>query len=296
MKKIIVTGGAGFVGSYLVREFTKKNYKVIVVDNLSEGKKRAIDKKAHFFKKDILDKKFLFKISKNCDAIFHLAAMTNIQKSIRYPKKCMEINLKGTKNVVDACILNNCNLIFASSSAVYPINYKKKITESIKTNPLSPYGISKREAEKFILLRKKKLPQYSILRFFNIYGKGQNPNSFYSSVIPKFLKQAKNNGILKINNDGNQSRDFININDVIKIYKKIYYKRLSGVFNVGSSKAIKINFLANYIVKKIGKGKIVKGYNRMYDAFYSCASTSKLRKKIKYQISYNLKKGIDSML
>ncbi len=156
MKKIIVTGGAGFVGSYLVREFTKKNYKVIVVDNLSEGKKRAIDKKAHFFKKDILDKKFLFKISKNCDAIFHLAAMTNIQKSIRYPKKCMEINLKGTKNVVDACILNNCNLIFASSSAVYPINYKKKITESIKTNPLSPYGISKREAEKFILLRKKK--------------------------------------------------------------------------------------------------------------------------------------------
>ena len=134
MKKALVTGGAGFVGSNLVNKLIEKKIETIVIDNLSSGKKKNLNKKAKFIKGNILNKNLLTKISKNCDVIFHLAAMTNIQESIKDPKNCIKCNIEVTLNVIDACLKNNSKLVFASSSAVYPLQGKKKFDEKIIKN------------------------------------------------------------------------------------------------------------------------------------------------------------------
>lgn len=296
MKKVLVTGGAGFVGSNLVNRLIDLNIETIVIDNLSSGKRHNVNQKAKFYNGDIINKKLLIKISKGCDLIFHLAAMTNIQQSIAYPSECIKNNIIGTSNVIEACLINNLRLVFASSCAIYPLNYNKKINENVITNPITPYAISKKISEDLILFYKNKLKQYTILRCFNIYGKGQNPNSIYSAVIPKFIDLAKKNRFLSIYNDGSQCRDFIDVRDVVNIYIKSSTKKINGIFNVGTGKTTKIKDLAKYIIKKIGKGKIRKGKKNFLDAKYSCADIAKIKKVLKYPNKFSLKKGLLSLI
>ena len=126
MKKVLVTGGAGFVGSHLVNELIKKKIIVNVIDNLSTGKKKNINKKAIFFKGDIRDKKILKKAISGCDTVYHLAAKTHLQESISKPSECIEINVTGTANIIEECLKKKISIIYASSCSLYPLNYKKK--------------------------------------------------------------------------------------------------------------------------------------------------------------------------
>ena len=217
MKNILITGGAGFVGYHLTRALIKKGMRISVIDNLSTGKIENIHKKIEFIKGDIRDKKALELATSNCEAIIHLAAKTNIQESIKKPKEFIEINTIGTAQITKICLKKNIKIIFFSSCSVYPLKYKKKILESSKLNPESPYAISKLAAEKIISFYTKYFGLKSyILRPFNIYGSRQSHESEYSAVIPKFITQSLNNGEWTIYGNGHQKRDFVNVNDINK--------------------------------------------------------------------------------
>ena len=297
MKKILITGGAGFIGSNLCKFLLKKNFDITVFDNLSSGKLSNIPKKIKFFKVDIRSKNLLKKYFKNFDFVIHLAAMPILQQAIDNPKKCIDINLIGTQNILEFCLQKNSKLIFASTCAVYPLDLKKKAKENSFGKLNNPYSISKFASENLIsfYVQQKKLKSV-ILRFFNVYGSKQNPDSQYSGVIAKFIKNSKKNRNLELYNNGEQKRDFINVRDICEaIYKCFNYKNFD-IFNVGTGRDVKIKDLAKIIVKYSKKGKIKKGKKINFDAMYSCANIEKIRKEMRFLPKISLEKGIKNLI
>ena len=297
MKKVLVTGGAGFVGSHLVNALIEEKIKVNVIDNLSTGKKQNLNKKASFFKGDIRNKKILKKAIIGCDTVYHLAAKTHLQESITKPSECIEINVNGTANIIEECLKKKIAIIYASSCSLYPFNYNKKISEKGKIKPSTPYALSKYLSEEllnFYSLRNKL--RTCILRCFNIYGPNQNISGFYSAVIPIFLKNAKQNKFLVLNNAGSQKRDFVYVSDVVDAYVACGKKKIKGTYNIGSGKSISIKNLANIIIKIFKKGFKKKGPNLKFDAKYSCSDISLAYKKFSFKPRVKLEDGIKKIL
>ena len=290
-------GEAGFIGSNLCEFLLKKKYKVNVIDDLSSGDKRNLPKKENFFLGDINDKKVLYKSSKNCSVIFHLAAKSVLQETLKNPYECIRTNILGTSNVIERRINNKSKIIFASSCAVYPLNLKKKFRETDINNAETPYGQSKITCENLInfYVSEKKI-KGSNLRFFNVYGSNQNPNSIYSAVISKFIKRARENKFLELNNHGLQSRDFIHVNDVCIALFKAANNKKSGTFNVGTGKSIKIKDLALLIIDIIKKGKIKKKKSLKFDAIYSCANIDKTKRILDFKSKVQLNEGIKELI
>ena len=297
MKKVLITGGAGFIGSNLCEFLLKKKYIVNVIDNLSTGNKSNLPKKVNFFLGDINDKKALHKSSKNCSVIFHLAAKSALQESLKNPYELVRTNILGTSNIIERSINNKCKIIFASSCAVYPLNLKKKLRETDIKNAETPYGQSKIACENLInfYISAKKI-KGSNLRFFNVYGPNQNTKSIYSAVIPKFIKRAKENKFLELNNYGLQSRDFIHVNDVCIALFQAANSEKSGTFNVGTGKSIKIKNLALLVIDIIKKGKIKKKKSLKFDAIYSCANIDKTKRILNFKSKVKLKEGIKELV
>ena len=295
--KILITGGAGFIGSNLAKFLLKKNFKINVIDNLSNGKISNLPKKIKFFKGDVRNKMHINKIAKGCSSIIHLAAISSLQRTINKPEECMSNNVLGTANIIDFCIQNKVKLIFASTCAVYPLKLKHNAKEKEHGNYQTPYAISKITCENLInfYLKENKIKSV-ILRFFNVYGENQNPDSIYSAVIPKFVKQANSKIPLTIYNKGNQKRDFININDICRaILKSIYYKK-SDTFNIGTGKAISINSLAKIIAKFYVKIKIERKNISKFDALFSCANMYKTHSKLKFRSRISLEEGLKKII
>jgi UDP-glucose 4-epimerase len=297
MKKILVTGGAGFIGSHLVNKLIEKNFEVNVLDNLSTGSIKNVNKKSNFIKGDIRDKKILKKAIKNCKIVYHLAAKTHLQESIINPSECIEINVTGTTNIIEICLIKKIKIIFASSCSLYPLSYPKKISENVITNPITPYSMSKFLCEKLLNFysNRGKL-ETCILRCFNVYGKNQNSKSFYSAVIPKFIKNACKNKNLILNNGGIQKRDFVHVDDVVDAYIDCGLKKIIGTYNIGSGNSISIKRLANIIVKIAKSGKIKRGPTLDFDAKYSCANISLAKNKFNYSTKVKLEEGIKNIL
>ena len=297
MKKVLVTGGAGFVGSHLVNALVKKKIIVNVIDNLSTGKKKNLNKKAFFFKGDIRDKKILKKAINDCDTVFHLAAKTHLQESISKPSDCIEINVTGTANIIEECLKKKISIIYASSCSLYPLNYKKKISEKDPIKPSTPYALSKYLSEELLNFYsiKNKL-RTCILRCFNIYGPNQTSNGFYSAVIPIFIKNAKKNNFLVLNNKGSQKRDFVYVEDVVNAYISCGMKKIKGTYNIGSGKSISIKNLANIIIKICKKGSKKNGPNLSFDAKYSCSDISLAFEKFNFKPNIKLTEGIKKIL
>ena len=295
--RILITGGAGFIGSNLVKFLINKNFKINIIDNLTNSKKPKPQKNIKFFYGDIRNKKELNLASKNCKIIIHLAAKSALQETIANPSECVSNNILGTVNVIDLCIRKNIKLVFASTCAVYPFKAKKKFKEKDASNYLTPYSISKMTCENIInfYVKQKKI-KANILRFFNVYGKGQKPNSYYSAVVPKFIKQSKNNSNLTIFNSGNQERDFINVLDVCEAIFKAFNYPKSDTFNIGSGKATKIKTLASLIIKENRKGKIIKAQNTKFDALFSCANMYKANSYLKFKAKIDIKTGIKKLI
>ena len=276
MKKALITGGAGFIGSNLCEFLLKKKYKVNVIDNLSSGNKANLPKKVNFFLGDINNKKVLYKSSKN---------------------ELVRTNVLGTSNIIERGINNKSKIIFASSCAVYPLNLNKKLRETDICNAETPYGQSKITCENLInfYISTKKI-KGSNLRFFNVYGPNQNPQSIYSAVVPKFIKKAKENKFLELNNYGLQSRDFIHVNDVCIALFKAANNKKSGTFNVGTGKSTKIKDLALLIIDIVKRGKIKKKRGLKFDAIYSCANIDKTKRILNFKSEIQLKEGIQELI
>ena len=297
MKKVLITGGAGFIGSNLCKFLLKKKFDITVFDNLSSGRLSNIPKKIKFVKIDIRDKKLLKKNFKNFRYVVHLAAMPILQQAIDNPKECIDINLIGTQNILEFCLKKNSKLIFASTCAVYPLDLKIKANENSSGKLINPYSISKFASENLIgFYAKQKKLKSVILRFFNVYGRNQNPNSQYSAVVAKFIKNSKRNLNLELYNNGEQKRDFINVDDICKAIFRSFNHKNFDVFNVGTGHAVKIKDLAKIIVKYSKKGKIIKGKKTSFDAMYSCANINRIKKKMKFSPKISLKEGIKNLL
>ncbi|MCJ8013884.1 NAD-dependent epimerase/dehydratase family protein [Paenibacillus sp. KQZ6P-2] len=218
MTTVVVTGGAGFIGSHLVQQLIAQNREVHVIDNLSTGNANRVPPDAVLHILDICSPEANSMIcSIKPDIVFHLAAQANVQRSIRNPILDMEINIRGTLNILDACRKASVRkIIFASTSGVYGNLQKELITEEDPADPISFYGLSKLVAEQYIRLYEgfTGLP-YTILRFGNVYGPGQTADT-EGGVVAIFIKQLMEAQPLTINGDGEQSRDFIYVEDVVQ--------------------------------------------------------------------------------
>lgn len=250
--KVIVTGGAGFIGSHIVDALIDEGYEVHIVDNMSAGKKENVNPKATLHIVDIRDKEKLIPIFKDAKYVFHEAALPQVQYSIENPVETNEINVTGTLNVLEASRINKVKrVIFASSCAVYGDQEILPITENMQVNPLSPYGAQKYIDEVYMKLYAQIYGSETVsLRYFNIYGIRQSPLGAYASVIPKFMEARQKNKQLQITGDGEQTRDFVNVKDVVSaniLAMKSDKVGKGEVINIGGGKQYSVNKIAKII-------------------------------------------------
>ena len=250
LKKVVVTGGAGFIGSYLVDRLISLGVEVIVLDNLSTGKRENVNSKANLVICNIPQSTadFLCEQTKDVDAVFHLAAKTAVQESIENPEMYNEMNVGGTLKMLEVCRLNNIpKFIFSSTSAIYG-DTKTPTSETNPVNPISPYATTKLIGENYCKLYNKIYGLDTVcLRYFNVYGNRMNNEGGYKLVMPIFKDQILNNKALTINNDGEQRRDFIHVEDIVEanILSVIQKDSCGEIFNVGSGKNYSINEIAD---------------------------------------------------
>jgi len=302
--KVFVTGGAGFLGATLVSSLLKKNYQIIIFDNFSNSSEEKISplltKGAKLVKGDITDSKSIENAIDDSDIVIHLAASINVEDSILNPEKTHNVNVDGTINVFRACVANNVRkIIVASSAAVYGESKNLPVSENSSTNPISPYGKSKLNMEKYI----QKFSQDNnldciILRFFNIYGKGQS--DAYAGVITKFMKNISENKPLVIFGDGSYTRDFIHIDDALEaIYKaiqKIEGKR-GDCYNIATGRAVSIKELAGLTLSISGKKLEIKFEPpKKGDIPHSQANIDLAKKELDFHPKISLKAGLEKLL
>lgn len=296
--KILITGGAGFIGRYIVESLLKNNT-VTIYDNLENSSEKSIksliESGACFVKGDILDFKLLKKSSVGYDVIIHLAAKSDVIQSTIHPEITEKTNVEGTENVLKCCVENNIKkIVFASSAAVYGDSTEIPINEKSPTEPISPYGKSKLSAEVVI----KKICEendlkYVILRMFNVYGKGQNEN--YSGVITKFMRNIANDEALAVHGDGKQTRDFVSIHDVVESFGIALKYERNGIYNIASGKSISVNELAKIIFDVFGKVEIKHLEKQKGDIQDSVADVSLTEKEIGFVAKRLLKEEISSI-
>ena len=253
--KFVVTGGAGFVGSHLVKLLVKEGHIVTVIDNLHTGKKKnlaSVIQQITFKKIDIRNYEELEKIMKNIDGVFHQAALTVVQDSFKNPQEYHDVNVDGTENIFKLAQKNNFKVVYASSSSVYGHKKDMPINEDTLREPINPYGQTKLDTE-FLFEKYTKIGTKIIgLRYFNIFGQGQTLE--YAGVITKFLDRIKENKSPIIFGDGTQIRDFIFVKDIVMANLLAMESQISNsLVNIGTGKAITILELANMIIESSGK-------------------------------------------
>lgn len=291
---ILITGGAGFIGQHLVKELSEK-FEIVVLDNLSSGKLENISKyNVNFVEGDVCDKKVVEGIMKErIDYVFHLAAQVSVEKSVEDSVFDAETNILGTINLLKhADRYKVKKFVYFSSAAVYGKPQYLPIDEKHPTKPLSPYGLSKLTGERYCEVFNV---HHVILRIFNVYGSGQQPENQYSGVISKFIDKVKENKPLEIYGDGNQYRDFVHVKDVVKAAKIVLSHE--GIFNIGCGKKVTINQLAEKILNLCKKDlKILFKERRTGDVIESISSIRKARKILGWEPIVGLDEGLKSMM
>jgi len=299
--KILVTGGAGFIGSYLCRRLLKGKVKPIVLDNLSIGKKENVPLGCEFVKGDIRNFSLAKRLVKQVDAIYHLAANVTIRGSVDKFYKDAQTNIMGTLNLLRACKESKRvkKFIFSSSMAIYADSPKPiPISENYKKEPISPYGIAKLASERYILVACQQMGiESTILRFFNTYGPGQTYTP-YVGVITIFINRLLNNQPLLIFGDGEQQRDFIYVGDVVEAaYRVLKAKTRSQVFNVGTGMATSVNQIAKMLTKRINPHmQLIYSPAQPGELRNSIADSAKLEKATKFKPSTRLEEKINEVI
>jgi len=295
--KILVTGGAGFIGSHLVDALIKRSYRVIVVDNLATGKKENINPQAKFYKLDICDKglKTIFKKEKP-DDVFHLAAQINVRYSIKNPIFDAQSNIIGSLNLLENCRQYKIKkIVFASTGgAMYGLKPKIIPTpESYPAEPTVPYGIAKLTTENYFDFYFKILGiPFIALRLANVYGPRQDLRG-EAGVIAIFTRKLLKGEQPEINGDGRQTRDYIYVDDVVKAFLLAQKSKKIGLYNIGRGQEITVNEIYNQLISLTGKkirarhGPAILGEVRR-----SALDYKKARKDLGWEPKVELEEGI----
>ena len=252
--KYAVTGGAGFIGSNLVKNLVERGNEIIVIDNLNTGKKKNVKKnlkKINFSEVDIRDFSTIEDIMKNVDGIFHEAALASVQDSFIIPDKFFDVNVKGTENIFKIGKKLGIKVVYASSSSVYGNPISIPIKENDDKNPINPYAKTKLENDKMAEKYAKNGLKVIGLRYFNVFGPGQSKE--YAGVIKLFLERIQQGLSPLINGDGLQVRDFVYVDDVVNANMLAMESNIDGkFFNIGTGTTISVLDLANIIIKFSG--------------------------------------------
>ena len=289
MNKVLVTGGAGFIGSNLVDMLINRGVDVLVVDNLSTGKIDNINTQATFFKEDlsIIATDKLISMLNGVDVIFHLAALARVQPSIENPLPYNEANVTATLNILYAASKSNVKrVVYSASSSCYGDSQSVPQREEDPANPLSPYGLQKYIGEQYCRMFSQVYDLDTVsLRYFNVYGERMSLEGAYCLVTGIFARQMQKGEPLTITNDGNQRRDFTYVGDVVNanILAATHSNRLNGeVFNIGNGKNISINEVADMF-----GGEKIYGEQRL-EPFETLADNKKARDILNWTPKGNL--------
>ena len=295
--KILVTGGAGFIGSNIVDELIEKKHKVVIVDNLATGNIKNVNKKAKFYKVSVCDKKKIDEIFKKekIDIVIHHAAQLDVRKSVEDPCFDADVNIKGALNILEACKNTKVKkIIFASSGGtIYGECGSKAPDEKAFANPLSPYGVAKLSVEHYIKAYSELYGlKYTILRYANVYGPRQDVNG-EAGVVAIFIGRMSQNKEFFIFGDGKQLRDYVYVKDVVSANIKSLTKGNNEVINIGTNKTTSVTKLATELSKIIGyKNKPVFKPKRNGELFKSFLNISKAKKILGWQPKVDIVKGL----
>jgi len=297
--KILVTGGAGFIGSNLIEFFLEKGHEVVCVDNESAqtNEKFYWNKSTTNYKLDICDKEKIFPLFKGVDCVFHLAAESRIGPCIEDPLKAVKTNVLGTTILLECARKNNIKrFVYSSTSACYGIKNSPPLTEDMPLDNLNPYSFTKISGENMCEMYAKMYGMETIiLRYFNVYGKNQPLKGQYAPVVGIFMRQIKNNEPMTIVGDGEQRRDFINVKDIVKAnYLASNFKPKNNyewgqIYNVGCGK----NYSINEISKMLGKDKIHIP-PRIGEARHTLADYKKIKNDLNWEPTIDLSDWINS--
>jgi UDP-glucose 4-epimerase len=299
--KFVVTGGAGFIGSHVV-EALAGSHTVVVLDNFSSGKPENLEgfsDRITCIRGSINDLALLKEACKGADGIFHLAAIASVAKSVDNPLATHETNLTGTLNVLLAA--RDCGVkkvVFSSSSAVYGDEPTLPKREDMVPVPLSPYAVSKLAGEYYCNVF---FTLYGVetvsLRYFNVFGPRQDPQSEYAAVIPKFIARLLNRQAPLIFGDGKQTRDFVYVRDVVKANLLAMQSTTTGTFNIGSGIRIDLTTLAGKLAR-IMEIQLPPEYGepRSGDIRDSVSDITAVKKALGYKTAYSLEKGLEETI
>jgi UDP-glucose 4-epimerase len=304
MSKAIITGGAGFIGSHIAEELVRRGYRVVILDNLSTGKLSNIEpilgrQKTEFVRGSIVDLPLLRKLFSGAEYVFHEAALSSVPGSIKNPKASHAVNATGTLNVLLAARDNGVKkVVYASSSSVYGDTPALPIVEDITPNPQSPYAVAKLAGEYYCdVFQKIYGLNTACLRYFNVFGPRQDPDSPYAAVIPLFIASVLAGKSPVIFGDGEQSRDFAFVKDVAEANILAAESKATGVFNIGSSFRVTINHLAQFIIRLAGDNtmKVVYKDARAGDILHSLSDITKAG-SFGYHPKYGLEEGLQEVI
>ena len=295
--KVLVTGGAGFIGSHLVDRLIQEGNQVVVVVDLSTGKWKDINKNAQFYKMDIQSKRIerVFRNERPL-VVVHLAAQMNVRHSTEDPVFDAQVNILGTINILEHAVKNGVRKVtFASSGgAIYGEQEVFPASESHRTDPLSPYGISKLAGEKYLAYYESATGlRYVALRFANVYGPRQDSEG-EAGVVAIFSKQMLHGGQPIINGTGKQTRDFVYVDDVVEAIMMTLGEDIQGIFNVGTGQETSVNECYG-IIKKLTQSqcKDLYGAAKKGEQFRSVLDVTKLREAFGWDPQVSLEEGMN---
>jgi UDP-glucose 4-epimerase len=295
MPNILITGGAGFVGSHLAEELAHQGNKITIYDNLFTGRLENLSKVRHtFIQGDVRNLAPLTEAVRDCEFVFHLAALTSVTESMANMDEYVAVNLMGTLNVLKAAANTGRvrKFIFTSSAAVYGDSPALPKKEEMRPTPKSPYAITKVEGEYYCSLFNDfyHLPAVCA-RFFNVFGERQAEDSPYSAAIPTFISKAFQNNVISIYGDGTQTRDLVYVKDVVKALI-LLMEQGTGVYNIGTGRTIDINSLVHTIFQIVDSNPAIRYIpERPGEIKHSFASIEKLT-TLGFKPDFSLEDGL----
>ncbi len=300
-KRYLVTGGAGFIGGHLVESLLNDGCIVHVLDDLSSGSLRNLPThpNLHFRQGSVLDEGAVAEAAAGVAGIFHLAAIASVVESVAHPVRTHRVNSEGTLQLLEAAARQSARFVFSSSSAVYGEGPDRVKTEMSLLQPLSPYAIQKSVSEEYVRL-------YGVLRgvggvclrYFNVFGPRQNPDSEYAAVVPKFVRAALDGGTLTIFGDGEQTRDFVHVSDVVRCNRLAMDSAICDgqAYNVASGSAISVNELAVAVFDALGEPpRIVHAPARAGEVKHSRAGIAAIGEALGFKPQTDLRRDLAAL-